>query len=317
MKNYRNFELSSNDSLIEAIDSIYISNQEYFKNIEHDATCSICKNIVLDPVECNKCENHYCTRCIQIWKSSTSNTSKCPNKCSNSEFKEPSRFYKNSINKLEFNCEKECGKVISYEEYVKHVNSCKGNIVPCPTCSSMVLSHNIKQESLKLINMQKKIIEKQSIQLEEIRKEVQFLKSQINTQGSYKTTSYNQNQKKVIDDSRRITLSNDDIMLFDCKLKVEEEFDVNDSSYFDLNLPVKSYCRHYERNYHVVCQCCKFITFNCYLDHDEPDYIKKIEHKASYKYIIICNDCKEKNKKDGKECAGCGTPFYSRKYLIS
>ena len=74
-------------------DSI-IENQ---RNMSKETVCSICLDIVYDPVMCGNCENLFCRHCIniQLEKSCT-----CPNKCIFEE-KPINRVLKNLLNKFE------------------------------------------------------------------------------------------------------------------------------------------------------------------------------------------------------------------------
>jgi hypothetical protein len=45
--------------------------EEYF-------SCSICTKIIVDPMECKRCENAFCANCINEWKKKRN---ECPFQC--------------------------------------------------------------------------------------------------------------------------------------------------------------------------------------------------------------------------------------------
>ena len=98
-------ELVLNKSLLQALDEI--------------AICNICKNIVWNPLECNKCEHCFCKNCIENWLIQSHT---CPFKCSGMSFKE-SRMIRSMLSNLLFKCGK-CSEVIKYENYDNHFFIC-------------------------------------------------------------------------------------------------------------------------------------------------------------------------------------------------
>ena len=108
--------------------------------------CSECKFIFSDPKECSACKMTYCSSCIgtEITKSKYLKL-KCPKLCPNPSFNVPN-FVINLLNKLEFNCLRGCGKLISYDDYLRHSNSCSGKtfLENCPTCDSKVEKSKIR-----------------------------------------------------------------------------------------------------------------------------------------------------------------------------
>jgi hypothetical protein len=65
------------------------------------SNCMIYTKLVMDPLQCEKCENLFCKKCIVGWQ----RTSKvCSVSCINSQFKEPGRMAKNMLGKLIFLC---------------------------------------------------------------------------------------------------------------------------------------------------------------------------------------------------------------------
>lgn len=98
-------------SIMKLEEEICIS--EYYQ----DFVCSICLNIVEDPVCCSSCESLNCKDCMNANKN-------CP-KC-RKELKETSipRMVKNCLSALRFNCPLNCSKTFNYEKKMQHFSEC-------------------------------------------------------------------------------------------------------------------------------------------------------------------------------------------------
>jgi len=97
----------------------YVIQDEFFKSVREEVTCSICLDIKIDPLMCQKCQNSYCAKCIEDWQK---NSYQCPFKCENPSYF-PARIVKNLICKLNFKCKKGCNKIIPYEKLQSHYES--------------------------------------------------------------------------------------------------------------------------------------------------------------------------------------------------
>ena len=131
-----------------------IDPKQIIKNDKHTVLvdyilCSECNFIFSDPKECSVCKVTYCSSCIgtEITKSKYLKL-KCPKLCSNASFSVPN-FVINLLSKLEFNCLRGCGKLISYDDYLRHNNSCSGmaSFENCPTCDSKVNKSKIRRNN--------------------------------------------------------------------------------------------------------------------------------------------------------------------------
>ena len=93
-----------------------ISNKEYYEGIKDIVTCLICLDIVLDPVQCDKCQHCFCSKCIQ-------NCKQCPLRCNNSNFT-PAFLCKKLLSEIEFKCA--CEEKFKYDNLLKHkIEECK------------------------------------------------------------------------------------------------------------------------------------------------------------------------------------------------
>jgi hypothetical protein len=93
-----------------------IVNKEYYEGIKDIITCLICLDIVSDPVQCDKCQHCFCSKCIQ-------KCMKCPLRCNNSIFT-PAFLCKKLMSEIEIKCN--CGEKLKYDNILKHkAEECK------------------------------------------------------------------------------------------------------------------------------------------------------------------------------------------------
>ena len=95
----------------------YVINDDFFKSVSEEVTCSICLDIKKEPVMCTKCQNSYCSNCIKNWKMKSE---QCPFKCYSPSYT-TARVVKNLICKLNFKCQNGCNKIIPYEKLQMHI----------------------------------------------------------------------------------------------------------------------------------------------------------------------------------------------------
>jgi len=87
-----------------------IHNKQYYEGIKDLIKCSICLDIVKNPVQCNKCQNCFCLLCVK-------KLTKCPLRCESSKFI-PSLICKSLLSNLTIKCR--CKKEIGYDFIEKH-----------------------------------------------------------------------------------------------------------------------------------------------------------------------------------------------------
>ena len=98
------------------------------KKNNEDLICPICYCILKEPINCsdNKNSHSFCKICIDKY---LENKDKCPTCKLNFEYKINNEIY-NKLNKLLFECvfkNEGCNEIISYSEYLNHINNCKYN----------------------------------------------------------------------------------------------------------------------------------------------------------------------------------------------
>ena len=94
----------------------YVIKNDFYNSIEEEITCSICRNIKVNPVMCTKCQNSFCNNCIEEWKKKSH---LCPFKCIYPDYTN-CRLVKNLLSKLTFKCKNNCESIIPYDQLLNH-----------------------------------------------------------------------------------------------------------------------------------------------------------------------------------------------------
>ena len=98
------------------LDPNNVINQDYYKEISDNIICSICHGILYNPLQCSKCQNCFCKKCLISWKLKNNI---CPFKCEKSSFKS-NKFITNILSKLIFKCKNGCNAEFEYDKIKKH-----------------------------------------------------------------------------------------------------------------------------------------------------------------------------------------------------
>ena len=97
-----------------------VVNDEFYSAFRDSLLCPLCKNILINPMMCMKCQNVYCKKCSDDW---SKKNDKCPNRCDNPNYQR-SLEKNNILSKIKFKCEK-CEQQILYNDVKEHVDNCK------------------------------------------------------------------------------------------------------------------------------------------------------------------------------------------------
>ena len=112
--------LSSNK--ICGIDKKYISNFSDYELLLDEMLCPICLKVLLDPIECNKCQAIICENCHFILKSADKN---CFNEGCDGKYIKANKYIRNILNELEIKCQGCQKDNIRYTDYLIHIKSCE------------------------------------------------------------------------------------------------------------------------------------------------------------------------------------------------
>ena len=103
----------------------YVNEETLIKNETYDSLpedliiCPICQLLMIEPVMCLNCMNHFCKNCTDSWNKKNKT---CPNGCQDAVLK--NQIEKNRlITKLKFKCIKGCGAEILFSDIKSHYDS--------------------------------------------------------------------------------------------------------------------------------------------------------------------------------------------------
>ena len=149
-----------------------------YNSFKEQIACKICECIMLEPVMCVNCQNHYCKKCIEGLKKRRES---CPGECEKS-------IYKNVIGenrliaKMKFKCIKGCGVEILFKDIKKHYST---------NCLENKKDNNIKKNDNINKNKNKDKVEKKSNIKMISKDEVLELKNNCkNDKSQYFTSNY-------------------------------------------------------------------------------------------------------------------------------
>ena len=104
------------------IDKNYISNYDEYKLLLDEMICPICLKVLLDPIECDKCQAIICENCYFILKAADKN---CFNEGCKGKYIKANKFVREILNNLNikcWGCEKDN---IRYADYLIHIKTCE------------------------------------------------------------------------------------------------------------------------------------------------------------------------------------------------
>lgn len=209
------------------IDPDQIVNKDLYCNISEAVTCIICSCMILDPVKCKSCENHFCKQCISTW---TKKNNTCPYRCQNPAFEEGSRLLKNMLNKFEIRCPENCGSILQYEIYYKHVSDCRNKTINCPCCGSSVKKDN---KGVKSYEEMKNELDKVKQQLIDKNNKINELTLKINSSIFNKNE---ENNKQLVQSYIPIQKPNENSMIYQSNYQNPN----NNNQFFPFQNPIEN-----------------------------------------------------------------------------
>lgn len=97
------------------------------KDVNNTVFCTICKELMDDPMECSICNAGFCKECI-------SQNKKCPNNCVDNTIRKAHILVRNLLNSVQVKCENienGCDKVLAFEYLKKHCSECEFKVITC------------------------------------------------------------------------------------------------------------------------------------------------------------------------------------------
>ena len=124
--------------------SAIASDRVPLKNL--NVVCSICTDILVDPVDLLDCQHTFCKQCIAQWIEGKRNRTgrsgnlnvPCPD-CrrpikNRKDVVQAHRFIRNTLSEMEFKCS-HCENTFGYGQYRNHVEECEDNPVNFVKCA--------------------------------------------------------------------------------------------------------------------------------------------------------------------------------------
>ena len=103
-------------------DTSLVINKEVFDVLSAAAICPICQGVIVNPVQCVKCDNCFCKQCSLSWKRKNRG---CPMKCQTFKTRQ-SILLSKLLSKIKFSCLSKCGEEIPYVDLEEHyMSKCK------------------------------------------------------------------------------------------------------------------------------------------------------------------------------------------------
>lgn len=124
---------------------------ESYKLIEDLIQCEICKELLNNPIQCQKCENVFCSSCFEEF---ISRTCECPFKCKN-PISKPCRIANNLLDNFSFKCINNCNSNIKYSHLEDHYHKiCPNKNYKELIKSALVQINKFKQQNQQLNEQQ-------------------------------------------------------------------------------------------------------------------------------------------------------------------
>jgi FtsZ-binding cell division protein ZapB len=122
-----------------------IKNIEFFNQLDNILTCTFCHGFLVNPRECNVCQNSFCNDCIKSWDDSKKNYYSCPMRCEKNIFVKPHKNTLQMLEKLIIKCFR-CSKYVNYNQLEDHVeNKCEKLKIECshPGCTEKIMKDSL------------------------------------------------------------------------------------------------------------------------------------------------------------------------------
>jgi len=96
--------------------------------LEDEFVCSICHDILQDPVMISRCEHYFCGSCIRQWIQANSVCPKDRDPAEEAGLAQPCRFFRNKLADVRLRCQfSECNAETTHAGFERHKNQCRHN----------------------------------------------------------------------------------------------------------------------------------------------------------------------------------------------
>ncbi len=214
------------------LDTSLLVNSKKFEGIEKDITCPICQGIINDPYFCNKCQNNFCSKCINKWKY---NNAKCPFRCLSPIYIQ-NKFLTRIFSELvKFKCQKGCGEIISYNNISTHFENCKNENFKEKYYESATKVEILKVQLEDLNDIKEELYQTKN-ELEEIKERNTELENELEEVKNDRNDYENRNNE-LIEENEELenTIENEKCKYDSLKIEMNKLIEENDKVKIELN----------------------------------------------------------------------------------
>ena len=214
------------------LDTSLLVNSKKFEGIEKDITCPICQGIINDPYFCNKCQNNFCSKCINKWKY---NNAKCPFRCLSPIYIQNKFLTRIFSELLKFKCQKGCDEIISYNNISTHFENCKNENFKEKYYESATKVEILKVQ-LEDLNDIKEELDQTKNELEEIKERNTELENELEEVKNDRNDYENRNNE-LIEENEELenTIENEKCKYDSLKIEMNKLIEEKDNVKIELN----------------------------------------------------------------------------------
>ena len=214
------------------LDTSLLVNSKKFEGIEKDITCPICQGIINDPYFCNKCQNNFCSKCINKWKY---NNTKCPFRCLSPIYIQNKFLTRIFSELLKFKCQKGCDEIISYNNISTHFENCKNENFKEKYYESATKVEILKVQ-LEDLNDIKEELDQTKNELEQIKERNTELENELEEVKNDRNDYENRNNE-LIEENEELenTIENEKCKYDSLKIEMNKLIEENDKVKIELN----------------------------------------------------------------------------------
>ena len=270
------------------LDTSLLVNSKKFEGIEKDITCPICQGIINDPYFCNKCQNNFCSKCINKWKD---NNAKCPFRCLSPIYIQNKFLTRIFSELLKFKCQKGCDEIISYNNISTHFENCKNENFKEKYYESATKVEILKVQ-LEDLNDIKEELDQTKNELEEIKERNTELENELEEVKNDRNDYENRNNE-LIEENEELenTIENEKCKYDSLKIEMNKLIEEKDNVKIELN-------EEKEKNAKLEDKINLLQKEKDNIEQKEKVWIERInELENIIRHLIGCNNNSSKEKK--------------------
>lgn len=113
--------------------------ERFVDEVNSELICTICCDVLENPVECTTCQSNFCHSCIEMWRAKSN---ECPNRCELA-LQKPHRFLRLTLDNLKLYCQHKdrgCENIVKLELLAKHEETeCLYRNISCENIGCLIV----------------------------------------------------------------------------------------------------------------------------------------------------------------------------------